>query len=171
MNDNKNLFADLAIGAITGVLLVKLPATRLIAAFVAVIFGLLWVWAGFLAMAGSTGYPNFLCLLFGVGCFGIAWMLIRWYRQEVHATQPAVSNYAAMQTPEGIARLTQGSVMTQGPALGYRVQVVSVDESSIRAADGQVWANADLILSNGAAQPATFHASAPATPMNGRPGK
>jgi len=48
-----------------------------------------------------------------------------------------------------------------GPASDYLVQVADVEPgSSIRAANGEVWADVDLILSNGAAQPALFHASA-----------
>ena len=46
--------------------------------------------------------------------------------------------------------------------MGWTIQVVDVEPGTIRGNGTEVWANVDLILSNGEAQPATFHASATA---------
>jgi hypothetical protein len=154
--NNRSFFGDLAIGAVIGVLLVKVPWLRWVAALVAVFFGVVWFMAAFV-----DGF-NVLCLIFALGCFGIAAMFIRWSREPARVAQAVANNYAALQTPEGIAKCMQGSVVGTGPAVGYIIQVVNVDAATIRAANGDVWADVDLILSNGAAQPATFHANTPA---------
>ena len=51
-----------------------------------------------------------------------------------------------------------GQVVTQGPAIGWGVQVAHAVPNTFRAAQGHVWADIDLILANGEAIPATFHA-------------
>ena len=154
--NGRNLFGNLAIGAIIGMLLVKVPWLRWVAVLVAVLFGVVWFMAAFV-----DGF-NVLCLIFALGCFAIAAMCIRSGREPARIAQAVANNYAALQAPEAIARLMQGNAVTQGPAVGYTIQVVNVEPGTIRAVNGEVWADVDLILSNGSAQPATFHASAPA---------
>jgi hypothetical protein len=51
-----------------------------------------------------------------------------------------------------------GTALTQGPLVGWKIEVAHVVDYTFRAANGQVWADVDLILANGDAVPATFHA-------------
>jgi hypothetical protein len=63
--------------------------------------------------------------------------------------------------PEVIGKCLQGKVANER-AISNRstIQVVNVDDDTIRVANGEVWADVDLILSNGSAQSAHFHVSA-----------
>jgi hypothetical protein len=60
----------------------------------------------------------------------------------------------------------------RGPAVGcYRVQVVNVDESTIRAADGRSGRMLTSSCPTVRRSPPRSTPAPPATPMNGRPGK
>ena len=51
-----------------------------------------------------------------------------------------------------------GTPVRQGPLVGWNIQVAHVVNNTFRAAEGNVWADVDLIMGNGDAVPATFHA-------------
>lgn len=67
-------------------------------------------------------------------------MFVRWSREPARHAQAAANNYAILQTPEGIARLMQGSTVTSGPAVGWTIQVVDVEPGTIRGNGTEVWA-------------------------------
>ena len=63
--------------------------------------------------------------------------------------------------PEVIGKCLHGKVANERAISNrHTIQVVNVDDDTIRVANGEVWADVDLILSNGSAQSAHFHASA-----------
>jgi hypothetical protein len=106
---DKGFLEDFAVGAVIGVLLIKVPWLRWVAAVVAAGFGAIWFMAAFV-----DGGVNPLCLVFAAGCFGIAAMFVRWSREPARHAQTAANNYAILQTPEGIARLMQDSTVNVG---------------------------------------------------------
>ena len=73
---------------------------------------------------------------------------------------PVAGWWEGLTDAEIITRLLQGSVVGTGPSVGYTIQAASVVDGTIRDVNGEAWADVDHILSNGAEQPATFHANA-----------
>lgn len=146
-SDLVSLISWIVIGAVTGHLLAKYPAARVVAALVVGLFG----WA-FIAADGGAG------VVAGLVCFAISAALIFWAFQPVRAREAASARFAALQTPEDVSRMMVGQPVRSGPLVGWKIQVAHVVPNTFRTAEGNAWADVDIILSNGDAVPATFHA-------------
>lgn len=104
--DTGRIIGDLGVGMIVYAM-VKSPAQRLIGVITAVIFGALWAGAAFINAYGPDGDgPNYLCLIFAAGCFGIAWLFVRWYRQGMKAQKLIEASAVANATPAQQAGIT-----------------------------------------------------------------
>jgi hypothetical protein len=132
------------------------PWARGILLSIVAIFVLGWLWPDPNGnMAGGPG----MWLMIGVVVLGLPVLFVM-MRFTPRKGGPVAGWWEGLTDAEIITRLLQGSVVGTGPSVGYTIQAASVVDGTIRDAGGEAWADVDLILSNGAAVPATFHAIA-----------
>lgn len=148
-----DLAAGAALGALVGYALHKYPAVRLVFA------GLFAVVAVALFAAGGGA------IFGGLISLAIAGLFIWWARQpnrdRATAADTAAARATAVSTPEGVSELLTGTTVTVSgdPSLvGWKIERADVVDNTFRTADGQVWADVDLILANSHAVAATFYA-------------
>jgi hypothetical protein len=94
----------------------------------------------------------------GPVCFAIAALFLWWARKPMRLRQSASARFAALGRPDAVSKLMVGSSVTSGALAGWKIAVAHVVDNTFRAADGQVYADVDVILTNGTALATSFHA-------------
>ncbi|MGA2828124.1 MAG: hypothetical protein ABSF03_18630 [Streptosporangiaceae bacterium] len=144
------------IGYQIGKALEKYPWLR---AVFGIVFAGLGVWATVMAISGQPGY-----LVWTAVSAILAALLIHWSSKEVRVREAASARFAALQAPADVSRLMVGNAVNDGPLVGWKVQTANIVPNTFRTANGQVYADVDITLTNGTPLAASFHADTNAGP-------